>query len=70
MGGRLRRQSLWRSGRRSGLFIADSEAVDDGFSSKPRDFDEVFEGGLRVGVAESVVGAGRGVPLSGKGLWV
>ena len=47
--------------------VSDAQAVDDGFGAEAADFEEVFEGGLAVGVTEGVVVGCRGVPLRGEG---
>lgn len=53
-----------------GFVVPDTDADDDGIFAEMVDFDEVFERGLGVCVAEGVVGGGYGVPFRGKGFGV
>ena len=47
--------------------VADAEGVDYCFLAETGDFDEVFERGLRVCVAEGVGGGAGGIPFLGEG---
>ena len=48
------------------LFVVNAQAIDNDFAAKARDFDEVLEGGLVMGISECVIRGCRGVPFGRK----
>lgn len=61
---------LWFQVKGADFVIADAHAVDDGFGAQPADFEQVLEGGLVVGVTETVVVRRRRIPLFWEGFGV
>lgn len=68
--GGFRDVALWFQVKGAHFVVADAHAVDDGFGAQPADFEQVLEGGLVVGVTETVVVRRRRVPLFGDGVRV
>lgn len=68
--GRLGEVVFWFQVKGAHFVVADAHAVDDGFGAQPADFEQVLQGGLVVGVTETVVVRRRRVPLFGDGFRV